>query len=162
MFTPREKTDYRCPVFAPFPKSKNRPPKPKPVPQKSPRSTKISLRVPLTVPTQDSRRRKQRFLGPESEIEEHTYTLGNNQRERFVATTKAISNHVGRTYKNGGDVKRSIDQLRGTIIPPPADLLEAIEELPADPGGLSRRTTYTTTPLIPATQGPSKTQERIW
>ena len=110
MFTPREKTDYRYPVSAPFPKASNRVHKPRTSPRKNPRSPNKS---PPTAPTagqaHDSRRRKPRFLGFESGIEEHTYIIGNNQSERFILTTKAISNHVRRTYKNGGDVKRSVD-----------------------------------------------------
>ena len=47
--------------------------------------------------------RKTRFQGHEEGLEGHTYTVGSQQSERFMLTTKALSNHVGRTLKNGGD-----------------------------------------------------------
>ena len=56
-------------------------------------------------------KRNSRFLGLEDGLESHTYTLGYQQTENFMNTTKAVSNHVVKTYKNKGDVKRSIDQL---------------------------------------------------
>ena len=37
------------------------------------------------------------------------YKLGYAQSDIYVQTTKALSLYVGNTYKNGGDVKRSID-----------------------------------------------------
>ena len=162
MFNPREKTDFRYPVSVPFQKGSNRAHKPRTTQDKNSRATNKFPPAPTAGQADDPRRRKPRFLGSESGIEEHIYTLGNNQSEKFISTTNAISNHVGKTYKNGGDVKKSVDQLRIITIPPPADLPEATQEVPADPGDSAVNPPISPTPLIPATQGPTKTEERIW
>ena len=95
MFTPREKTDFKYPVSVPFPKGSNRAPKPRTSQGKNTRSPNKFPTASIAGQAQDPRRRKSRFLGSESGIEEYTYTLGNNQSEKFITTIKAISNHVG-------------------------------------------------------------------
>ena len=151
MFTPYEKTDFRYPVSVPFPKVSNRVPKPRTTQGSYPRATNKFPPASIAGQAHDPRRRKPRFLGSESGIEEYTYTLGNNQSEKFISTRKAISNHVGRTYKNGGDVKRSVDQLRIITILPPADLPEATQGVPADSGAPTANPPIPPTPLISAT-----------
>ena len=59
-------------------------------------------------------------------------------------------------------MKRSVDQLRIITIPPPADLPEPTQEIPADPGDPCVDPSIPPTPLIPTTQRLTKTEERIW
>ena len=131
MFTPREKTDYRYPVSVPFPKGGSRP-KPKQAPPRRQKSNKPPQRSDGN-PRQDVQRRT-RCQGHKEGLEGHTYTLGPQQSERFMTTTKALSNYVGWTFKNGGDVKRSVDQLRVVDLPQPLDLQQGTPEIPATPG----------------------------
>ena len=69
-------------------------------------------------------KRPTNFEGSEPKLGSHTYTLGYTQHEAFNRTTKEISDFVGRTYRNGGDMKRTIDAMTKINIPPPADLPE--------------------------------------
>ena len=159
MFTLRKKTDYRYPVSIPYPKGgprpktkqaqtrRNKPNKPPPRPDGSHR--------------QEVQRRS-RFQGHEEGLEGHTYTLGPQQSERFMVTTKALSNYVGRTFKNGGDVKRSVDQLRVIDLLPPEDLQQGTPEIPEVPGDPDTTPPIPPTPAVPAVPGPTPTEERIW
>ena len=95
MSTPREKTGFRYPVSVPFPKGNKKNPKPRTSQGRNPRQVNKPSPAPTAGQAQDPRRRKSRFLGLETGLEEYTYTLGNNQSEKFITTTKVISNHVG-------------------------------------------------------------------
>ena len=79
-----------------------------------------------------------------------------------MITTEALSNHVGRTFKNGGDAKRSVDRLRMVTIPQPLDLPQATPEIPATPGDPDAVPPVPETPLILAVPGPTPIEERIW
>ena len=103
-----------------------------------------------------------RFTGTENALKGYTYTLAPNRIEVWTKTTREIADYVGRMYKNGGDVKRSIDKLKVIDIPTPPDLpvvTPAVEATDTD---------YTTVPLAPgtpaveATPGPTPTGKRIW
>ena len=154
MFTPREKTDYRYPVSVPFPKAGTR----SKVKQALPRRQKLHKPTSRSDgSTRQDTQRRTRFQGHEEGLEDHTYTLGPQQSERFMVTTKALSNHVGRTFKNGGDVKRSVDQLRMMNIPHPRVLSQVIPEISATPGDPDAVPPVPATPLIPAVPGPTPT-----
>ena len=71
-----------------------------------------------------NQRKPTNFEGSESKLDSHTYTLGYTQHEEFNRTTKKIADYVGRTYRNGGDIKRTIDAMEKINIPLPADLPE--------------------------------------
>ena len=81
-------------------------------------------------------RRSTRYEGAEPSLGNHVYALGYTQHEAFNRTTKEIGEHVGRTYKNGGDMKRTIDAMEKVNIRQP-------EDLPSNPP-------------------PTATQKRIW
>lgn len=84
-----------------------------------------------------------RFQGVEEGITRHTYNLEYTQLNIYVKTTKALLLFVGKTYKNGEDIKKSIDQLVLTVIPRPDELptvspavtevLEAVRDLTTYP-----------------------------
>ena len=118
MFTPK---DNRYPLSIPTPKNGARPPR-----FNSGRATRSQQQ-------NQKKRRQDKFTGLEDALGDYTYTLGHLQAENFATTTKAISNYVGKTYKNGGDVKRSIDQLRTIDIPQPTHLHTATPRYPQTP-----------------------------
>ena len=62
-----------------------------------------------------------KFTGDTEDLKDHVYDVGYNQSDQYTTTTREISHHVGRSYKNGADVKRSIDGLRPMVIPIPPD-----------------------------------------
>ena len=105
---------------------------------------------------------RSKFNGTEEALRGHTYTLAPNRTEVWTRTTREIADYVGRTYKNGGDVKTSIDKLKQVEIPPPRDLPVAT------PAVLATPTDFTTTPPTPATPAideilaPTPTEKRIW
>ena len=43
------------------------------------------------------------------------------EAERYITTTKMISQHVGRTFKDGGDIRATIDNMVRYVIPLPVD-----------------------------------------
>ena len=90
--------------------------------------------------------RKHKFEGSEPDLQGHVYRLGYIQADIFAKTTKEIGLFCGKTYNNGGDVKRSIDQLDAINIPVSSNLptaapgvaevievLEVIKDLTARP-----------------------------
>ena len=105
---------------------------------------------------------RSRFRGTEDALKGHVYTLAPNRTEVYQKTTREIADYVGRTYKNGGDVKRSIDKLTIIDIPAPMELPVATPAVPATP------TDYSTIPPTPGTPGseeilpPTPTQKWIW
>ena len=104
----------------------------------------------------------QRHPGAEEALVSHTYGLGPNQSETYARTTKAIANFVGKSYKNGGDVKRSMDQLRAITILPPDDLREASPPIPETQEDLTTDPPTHYSPAVPAVPPPSQTELRIW
>ena len=70
--------------------------------------------------------RSNKFEGSQPDLKGHVYHIGYNQADIFAKTTKEIGLFTGKTYKNGGDVKRSIDQLDAINTPVPSDLPTAI------------------------------------
>ena len=76
--------------------------------------------------TQKFASRTPKFEGSEANLKGMVYTLGFAQGEMFTKTTRDISLYVGKTYKNGGDIKKTIDKLELIDIPPPADLDDTI------------------------------------
>ena len=54
---------------------------------------------------------KERFEGATEDLKKHVYDLNYNQCEQYNKTTKKIAEHVGITYKNGADVRVSIEKL---------------------------------------------------
>ena len=107
-------------------------------------------------------RQRDKFTGLEEVLEDHTYTLGYLRAEYFATTRKAISSYVRKTYKNGGNVKRSIDPLYVIDIPQPSNLKTATPKAPADPGDPTVTPPISPTPSILVTPGPTQTEERIW
>ena len=103
-----------------------------------------------------------KFRGTEEALRGYTYTLAPNHTEVWTRTTREIADYVDRTYKNGGDVKRSIDKLKQVDIPPSRDLPVAT------PAVLAAPTDFSTTPPTPATPAvkeipaPTPTGKRIW
>ena len=81
-------------------------------------------------------RRFTRYEGAELALEKHVYTLGYTKYEAFNRTTKEIAEHVGCTYKDGGDVQRTIDAMKKVTIKEPED--------------------------FPTNPPPTATQKRIW
>ena len=65
-----------------------------------------------------------------------------------MTSTKALSNYVGRTFKNRGDVKRSVDQLRVIDLPQPLDLQQGTPEIPATPGDPDATPPVPPTPVL--------------
>ena len=103
-----------------------------------------------------------RFQGAEPELKGFVYNLGYAQADTYVQTTKAIALYVGKTYNNGGDVKRTIDQLKMINLPVPAELpvaAPAVPEVIADPTAVPP---IIGTPAIPAVPAPTPTEVRIW
>ncbi len=50
------------------------------------------------------------FSGGITELKNHFYDCSSyDQTDRFVRTTKAVWEHVGRTYKYGGDIRATIE-----------------------------------------------------
>jgi hypothetical protein len=85
--------------------------------------------------------RHTKFEGRCDELKGHVYDCkGGMQADQYAKTTKEICNYVGRTYKQGADVKMAIDQM-DTGLP-------AIIQ-PADPP-------------LGATLGVTKVWERSW
>ena len=74
---------------------------------------------------------QQRFEGATEALKGHYYDMGYNRSEQFNKTTKAICNYVGTTYRNGADVRVSIESLTTLIIP--------INDIGAAPTPLERR-----------------------
>ena len=62
-----------------------------------------------------------KFIGNTEDLGEHVYDIGYNQSDQYTTTTREISHHVGHTYKNGADVKRSIDGLTQLLLAIPVD-----------------------------------------
>ena len=58
--------------------------------------------------TQKFAPRTPKFEGSEANLKGMVYTLGFAQGEMFTKTTRDISLYVGKTYKNGGDIKRTM------------------------------------------------------
>ena len=46
-----------------------------------------------------------RYTGITDELKDHVFDIGYNQCDQYTTTVREISHHVGRTYKNGADVK---------------------------------------------------------
>ena len=102
------------------------------------------------------------FMGAVDELRGHVYSLGYMQADTYVKTTKEIALYVGKKYKNGGDVKRSIDQLAVATIPRPNDLPVATPAIPAVPADPTAVPPVLGSPAVPAVPGPTQTEERIW
>ena len=62
-----------------------------------------------------------KFIGNTEDLGDHIYDIGYNQSDQYTTTTREISHHVGRTYKNGADVERSIDGLTPLVLDIPVD-----------------------------------------
>ena len=112
--------------------------------------------------------RKNKFEGSEPELKGNVFRLGYNQADIFAETKKEIGLFTGKTYKNGGDVKRSVDQLEAITIPIPVDLpvetpavLEVLEVL-ADPAAAPPIAYVAPVSPAAAIPAPTPTQERIW
>ena len=65
--------------------------------------------------------RSPKYTGSEEELKGHVFDLGYNQSYQYTTTVKEISQHVAKTYKNGSDVKKSIDNMAHLIIDMPLD-----------------------------------------
>ena len=51
------------------------------------------------------------FVGGIAELQAHFYDCATNrQADQYVNTTKQIVEHIGRTYKNGGDIRATLDE----------------------------------------------------
>ena len=112
--------------------------------------------------TNKSHAYKPKFRGTEEALRGHTYTLAPNRTEVWTRTTREIADYVGRTYKNGGDVKRSIDKLKQVEIPPPRDLPVATPAVLATPTDFSTTPPTPATPAIEEVLAPTPTEKRIW
>ena len=49
--------------------------------------------------------------------------------DRYVNTTKAIKEHIGRSYTNGGDAQSSLDVMALTTIIPPIDPVSNYQDI---------------------------------
>ena len=58
----------------------------------------------------------QRFTGATYNLKGNIFDISHNQTETYNATIKAIAEHVWITYKNGADVRSSIEQLEALDI----------------------------------------------
>ena len=58
----------------------------------------------------------QRFSGATENLKGNIFDIAHNQTELYNATIKAIAEHVGITYKNGADVRSSVEQLKALTI----------------------------------------------
>ena len=62
------------------------------------------------------------FKGGIDELKGHYYDCSSYQQaDRFITTSKAIAEHIGRTYKDGGDIRSTFDNMVRFVIPPPTD-----------------------------------------
>ena len=64
------------------------------------------------------------------------FDLGYNQSDQYTTTIKEISQHVAKTYKNGTDVKQSIDNMTPLVIDMP---LDPVYPDPDDPSPIIKR-----------------------
>ena len=102
------------------------------------------------------------FQGTEDALKGYTYTLAPNRTEVWTKTTREIADYVGRNYKNGGGVKRSIDKLKVVEIPTPPDLPVAVPAVEATDTDFTTVPPTPGTPAIDAIPGPTPTEKRIW
>ena len=117
----------------------------------------------------DKRNYKQRlwralskFEGNKEELKRHVYILGYVQGETLKRTTTKIAIFVGRIYKNGADVKRTVDGLTRITITVPTDLPTAttvIVVIVADPLAVPPWPAILVVPAVPTT---TATERRIW
>ena len=59
---------------------------------------------------------QQKFNGATENLKGNIFEIAYNQIELYNATIKAIAEHVGITYKNGADVRSSVEQLSALTI----------------------------------------------
>ena len=77
-----------------------------------------------------------KYTGDTEELKGHVFDLGYNQSDQCTTTTREISHHVGKTYKYGADVKRSIDSLTQLVLQVPTD---PVYPDPANPSPVIKR-----------------------
>ena len=68
---------------------------------------------------------KARFEGATADFKSNYFDTNNNQSEQYNKTIKAICEYVGITYKNGADVRVSIEQLTIVDIVIPEEPIDA-------------------------------------
>ena len=73
----------------------------------------------------------EKFQGSTEELRGYYYDMGYNRTEQYNKTTKAICNYVGNKYKNGADVRVSIEAMEILDIP--------IDDIQDGPTPLQRR-----------------------
>ena len=80
------------------------------------------------------------FTGACSELKGKTYDCTTyKQADRYILTTKAIVDYVGRTFNNGGDISASIQNETLLVIPLPADPADNYSDI-VDTNGTVTRT----------------------
>ena len=79
------------------------------------------------------------FEGGVDELKPHHYDCSNYQQaDKFITSTKAIIEYVGRNYKHGGDICATIDNLELYSIPPPDDPADQYTEITNDAGDIEK------------------------
>ena len=107
-------------------------------PQKQSRFQRRSSKSPRQRRFRRGPGKKQRRQPPQEKFEGATmglkcyyYDMGYNRSEQFNKTTKAICNYVGTKYKNGADVRVSVEAMETLVIP--------IEDIGINPTPLEQR-----------------------
>ena len=80
--------------------------------------------------------RTPKYTGDTDDLKGHIYDIGYNQSDQYTTTTREIAHHVGRTYKHGADVKRSIDELTQLSLQVPTD---PVHPDPSNPSAVVKR-----------------------
>ena len=65
--------------------------------------------------------RTHKYTGDEEVLKGHVFDIGYNQSDQYTTTIREISQHVAKTYKNGSDVKKSIDTMEHLTLDMPTD-----------------------------------------
>ena len=62
------------------------------------------------------------FLGGIEDLKSHSYDYSSyKQADKFVTTTKAIKEYVGKNYANGGDIRATLENMSEFEIENPTD-----------------------------------------
>ena len=70
------------------------------------------------------------FKGGVEELHNHYFDCASVQSaDRFVTTLKAIYEHVGRTYQEGGDIRSTLENLKQCVIDPPIDPADSYSDI---------------------------------
>ena len=87
----------------------------------------------------ETQKNKSMFSGGCDALNGHYFDCSSySQADRFVNTLKEIIEHVGRTYKYGGDIRATIDNLELFKVPAPLDPADNYQDVLTSSGRVSK------------------------